>query len=124
MRATIRRLHSPDIDDLVRYRPTEPDCFGFLLQILAGPENSPGEESFDVLVCSPRWIAETHSPDDIIEGRHLLILLEYDFDRLERFLHMRIAEASGESWEDVAEKLSRFGRWEFENYGSSSSHRT
>lgn len=82
MRAEIRHLHSPDIADLARYWPEEPDNFGFLLQLLAGPEGEPGEESFDFLVCTPRWLTETYSADEIVDGRHTLIMFEYDYPRL------------------------------------------
>ena len=116
MRAVIRRLHSPDIDDLEGYQPSEPDRFSFLLQILAGPENGHGEESFDLLVCTPRWILEKHSPDDIVLGRHMMIVFKYDYQNLRDFLCRKVEEVSGETWNDVAQGLSRLGRWEFEDY--------
>lgn len=118
MRAAIRRLHSPDIDDLAHYHPPEPDRFGFLLQILVGPENGPGEESFDVEVCTPLWLLERHSPEDILEGRHTLIVFEYDYNRLEEYVRKKVAKAVGATWDEVAGQLSRFGRWEFEDYAS------
>jgi hypothetical protein len=116
MHAVIRRLHSPDIDDLEGYQPSEPDRFSFLLQILAGPENGEGEESFDVVVCTPRWILENHSRDDIVLGRHMMIVFRYDYHNLRDFLTKKVAQISGETWNDVAQGLSRVGRWEFEDY--------
>jgi|ERR1044071_1200900 hypothetical protein len=116
MRAAIRRLHSPDIDDLARYQPTEPDRFGFLLQIFVGPENGPGEESFDVVVCTPLWILDRYSREEIVEGRHMLVVFEYNYRRLEEFINAKVAHAVGATWEDVAMLLSRLGRWEFEDY--------
>jgi Immunity protein 8 len=61
------------------FQPTEIDNFGFLLQILVGPEEGIGEESFDVMVCTPRWLIENHSPEDIVSGRHMLIMFRYDY---------------------------------------------
>jgi hypothetical protein len=116
MRAVLRRLHSPDVDDLATYRPSEPDKFGFFLQILVGPVESDGEESFDVVVCTPLWLLERHSREDIISGRHMIIVLEYDYRRLMNFLEKRVAEAVGNDWTDVARHLSSLGRWEFEDY--------
>ena len=116
MRAAIRNLHSPDIDDLETYRPADPDRFGFLLQMLIGPVGGPGQESFDVQVCTPRWISETHANDEILIGRYLVIVFSYDFPSLKRFLEEKVAEAAGETWNDVAQYLGRFARWEFEDY--------
>lgn len=116
MRPALRLLQSPDIADLVNYRPPDGGRFGFLLRILVGPENGPGDESFDVLVCTPLWLLERHSRDEIIEGRHMLIMFEYDYPRLEEFVRAKVVDAAGSTWEDVAVRLSRFGRWEFEDY--------
>ena len=116
MRAVIRGLHSPDIYDLKNYRPSTPDRFGFLLQILIGPENGPGDESFDVFVCTPRWILEEHSGEDVIVGRHMLIVFKYDYERLENFLRGKVAEVAGETWMDLGQRLARIGHWEFEDY--------
>ena len=58
LRAALRGLHSPDISDLRTYRPERPDEFGFLLQVFAGPEGQEGEESFGVVVCTPKWLLQ------------------------------------------------------------------
>src|SRR5262249_21316258 len=114
MRAVLRRLHSPDVHDLAGFKPPDSDNFGFLLQILAGPESGPGEESFDVFVCSPRWLIKNHSSEEIIVGRHILIMFRYDYERLQRFIEKKIEAATGSTWQDVATQLARLGRWEFE----------
>jgi len=116
MHATVRELHSPDIDNLATYEPPETDKFSFLLQIIVGPSDAPGEEAFDVVVCTPRWLLGSHASNDIVIGRHLLIVFKYDYVRLRDFLTARIAEAEGVTWRDVAQIISRIGRWEFEDY--------
>ena len=58
MIAELRRLQQfPDTDDLANWAPAS-DEFAILVQIMAGPLGSPGEESFDVTVCSPAWVSE------------------------------------------------------------------
>jgi hypothetical protein len=114
--AELKDLHSPDVFDLATYSPESSDHFGFLLQIMAGPSGSEGEESFDVVVCTPSWLTAIVEPDDVLIGRHHLILRRYDFVRLHRFIAAYCAQCTGESWQEVAEKLGRLGKWEFEDY--------
>lgn len=37
--------------------PAELESFSFIVRTFIGPPDSPGEESFDVVVCSPQWLA-------------------------------------------------------------------
>jgi hypothetical protein len=118
MRAEIKRLHSPDIVNLESYTPQVEDNFCFLLQVIAGPLGQDGEESFDVLVCMPRWFEDHFSRDQIIMGRHHLIVFEYNYDRIRSFIKVYFEKCEGENWQEVATKLSRLGKWEFEDYKS------
>ncbi len=55
MRAIIKSFHNPEIDDLQHFKPKISDNFCFLLQVMIGPENESGEETFDIEVCTPKW---------------------------------------------------------------------
>jgi hypothetical protein len=114
MRATIKRCHSPDIDDLRTFAPTGRD-FGFLLQILVGPLDHDGEETFDIVVCTAGWLAQrlTDSP---LSGRGYLFVRSYDFPTIEAYLRRHVEAASGTTWEEIASKLSRLAHWEFDDY--------
>jgi immunity protein 8 of polymorphic toxin system len=116
MKAELKGLFSPDIDNLESFRPDEPNNFSFLLQVMAAPRGSEGEESFDIEVCTPSWLAETYAPDGIIVGRHYMIVQQYNYRKLVQRIENIIAQCSGENWEEVAAKISRYGRWEFEDY--------
>jgi hypothetical protein len=37
--------------------PAELELFSFIARTSTGPPDSPGEESFDVVVYSPQWLA-------------------------------------------------------------------
>lgn len=115
MKAEIRRFHSPDIWDLSAHKPDDPEVFGFLLQVFAGPKNGSGEESFDVVVCSPRWLARELA-EGIRWGRHHLVRNRYDWLSLEHFIRAQFEAVDGDTWQEVAEQLGRFARWEFEDY--------
>ena len=116
MNAEIRALYSPDIHDLEFWKPPQLDSFGILMQLIAGPAGEKGEESFDLVLCTPRWIDETHGPEDIVVGRHHLIVKQYRYEAIVNFIREYVASCSGDTWEEVAEKLGRLGKWEFEDY--------
>ncbi|HET6367994.1 MAG TPA: immunity 8 family protein [Pseudomonadales bacterium] len=116
MRAELKGLHSPDIDNLETYMPDNAECFGFFLQALFGPEGADGEESFGIEVCTPSWLAVNHSQDEIVIGRHRLIIFEYSYPRLLNFLRRFGHRCVGREWGDVAAQLSTIGKWEFEGY--------
>jgi hypothetical protein len=101
--------------------PPVRDDFAFLLQILVGPQDAPGEESFDVFVCTPRWLLHNHQPTDIVEGRHNLIVFEYDFERLSDFITNRVTACEGRTWQELGERIGRLGKWEFEDYNEAPS---
>lgn len=104
MRVELKRLHSPDIYDLENYQPEDPEKFGFLLQAMVGPKGKDGEESFDIDVCTPKWLTENHERSFIIIGRHYLIVGEYNYQRIFEFIQGYLRTCSGESWSEVAEK--------------------
>jgi hypothetical protein len=116
MRASIRRLHSPDVDDLRTWKPPDPECFGVLIQMLVGPEGDIGEESFDFLVCTPKWLLAEHGRDAVIFMRHYVIVFTFDYHRLSAALEELVAQSIGSDWEAIASLLGRHGAWEFEDY--------
>ncbi|MGF6489633.1 Imm8 family immunity protein [Pseudomonas frederiksbergensis] len=69
MEAKLKRLHSPDIYNLESYQPDVQDEFGFLLQAMIGPAGEDGEESFDMEVCTPKWIEKRQRVDEVVIGR-------------------------------------------------------
>lgn len=115
-RPVLKRLHSPDAYDLHTFQPTDPKAFGILVQAMFGPENSEGEESFDIVVCTPAWLERQLKANGIIDARHHLIVGEFDLPRLQRFLTEYGNQCAAETWGEMALKLSRLGKWEFEDY--------
>lgn len=116
MNAELKRLHSPDIYDLEHFHAEDPENFAFLLQVMVGPEGEDGEESFDIEVCTPKWLEQTYGVDEIVIGRHLLIVREFNYQRIVSFIKGYLSKCSGENWNDIAQKVSRLGMWEFEDY--------
>ncbi|WCM25134.1 immunity 8 family protein [Sphingomonas sp. QA11] len=114
MEAELRSLFSTDVDDLASYAPGETFCLS--LRALIGPKGAPGEESFDFEVCSPAWLAAEVKRENLVSGRFCLFMVNFDYGAVERYVAKRIAQATGNDWTEVATKLARWSRWEFEDY--------
>jgi len=116
MKAELKRVHSPDVFDLKNFQPENTEKFAFLLQAMVGPEGKDCEESFDIEVCTPKWLEDTCGTDDVIIGCHYLIVRSYNYQKIVSAIKEFLKRCSGEDWNDVARKVSRLGRWEFEDY--------
>lgn len=115
MRASVRRLHSPDAD-FEAFEPEDPENVGILVQIIAGPAEGPGEESFDVVVCTPRWLVDWVREEGPLIGRHHLIVERYDAPRIRLYLTSAVEAEEAPTWRELGQRIGRLGRWEFEDY--------
>ncbi len=116
MKAKIKSFYSSNVKDLDNYSPPDMENFCFLLELLIGPDKEDGEESFNIQVCTPKWLLSNMKKDDIILANHYLIVMEYDFKRILNHIQKLVETCSGKNWDEVSEKVSRIGYWEFENY--------
>src|SRR6266568_4644142 len=96
IRAELRQLHSPDVLDLESFQPE--GHFGLLVQAMVGPLGSVGEESFDILVCTPEWFS-ADMKQNIVSGRHYLFMKRYDYQGLRQFIRDYCASCQGVTWE-------------------------
>ena len=116
MKAKLKNWYCPDIEDLPTYSPPQFDSFCFLFRAMVGVAEEEGEESFDIQVCTPKWLQSNMKKADVIIGRHFLFVLEYHFDLIFSKIKKMIESCEGEDWDEVAQKISRIGFWEFEDY--------
>jgi hypothetical protein len=112
MQAVLKGLHSTDLGDVETYMPEEEDNFGFVLRAIIGPLDGEGEESFDIIVCTPKWLMKKYGPSDVLLGLHKLIVFKYDYPRVRGFIEKFLMRCSGNTWEEVG----LLGQWEFEGY--------
>ena len=113
MRAELKRMHSPDVDDLASYQPQ--GSFGILVQLMIGPEETSGEEAFDTIVCSPDWLAEHAKLPDLV-GDHQIVMDTYNYQALQSRVRSFCRTLEESNWQELAAKLSAIGKWEFKDY--------
>jgi hypothetical protein len=116
MRAELKRL-AFDADPATL--PGDAAEFMLLARMYVGPANQPGEESFDITVCTPEWLAEAcRRAGGIYNPRHHLVINLESFDKRapEAWLAQRVQAIQADTWTEVGERISRLGHWEFEDY--------
>ncbi|HEV8626102.1 MAG TPA: immunity 8 family protein [Acidimicrobiia bacterium] len=116
MRAKVKGFEGLGRDEPATYVSPNPHDDAFSLRVLVGPAEGPGEESFDVLVCTPAWLARTVAEQGPMIGRHRLIVEHLDLPLAEQFLSDQIERLDEPSWPELAAKIARLGHWEFEDY--------
>jgi hypothetical protein len=117
MRAILKNFYSLDIiEPLSEFHPIENDNFGFWARMIVGEEVLGGEESFDVMICTPKWIIANSKISDIIFGRHYLIVFEYNYHRIYSKLKKIVERIEADTWNEIGVLIGRIGKWEFEDY--------
>lgn len=116
VRALLKHLSlEPDPSTL----PDNPAEFAMLARMIVGPEGTPGEESFDITVCTPEWLARACAEvGGIYNARHHLVVNRDEFDQraLRTWLSARVEDVEADTWSEIGERLGRLGYWEFEDY--------
>ena len=114
MRAEVRAVSSPDVE-VATYQSATPDDDGALVTLYVGSPGEAGEESFDVVVCTPAWLRRKVLKGPLI-GRHHLLVEPFDLRVAEKFLRSQVERLEAPTWEELAAKIGRIGHWEFEDY--------
>jgi hypothetical protein len=113
MKAELKHLHSPDVD-FRTYMPDEEDLFCFFVQAMIGAAGSDASDSYGIIICTPRWFLD--NCNEPMWGRHFLIVPRYDFEKIRGAIVKYVDSCEGKDWQSIAERLSRIGHWEFEDY--------
>ena len=116
MKPILRRLHSPDLLNMQDDMPDNVEQFGILVQAFIGPSDGLGEESFDFVVCTLDFAASALHQDGFLFGKHYLLVECYNYQIIFDAIDSLCNKISGSNWQEIAETLGRYGKWEFEDY--------
>lgn len=126
----------PEVKHLfVAAPPDDPTHFGVAVQAFIGSTEADSSDSFDVLVCSPRWLFEAMArprpadedvdilawgyrsfPRTITMGAAFWVMDRWDEDEVRRLLDAICTEVGpGPDWGSVASRIARFIPWEHDH---------
>jgi hypothetical protein len=109
MRADIRSFGWDDL--LIDPRTDRP----INLVMIVGPLDGPGDEIFQITVCTAEALKVLLDRDGIVVGLHLLLVAGLNPSRIEAFLEDRVRRLDADTWLELAAKIGRIGYWEFED---------
>ncbi|MEV6071909.1 Imm8 family immunity protein [Nocardia sp. NPDC052001] len=116
MRAELKGLHSPDPEPTAASPLEQRDTL--FVQLLIGPAGEPGEESFGIMVCTPKGLQRLVDEHGPISGRHYLFVESIDLGFIQKHVENFLGRLDEPSWPELAGKVARFGHWEFEDYNA------
>lgn len=117
MKAVIKS-YSVEGEELDNYWPDDTSDFCIEMDVTVGVQGKEGGDIFSFEVCSPKWFQKNRAQHPAF-SRHILFVNEYDDCAIKETIGKLVSEASGETWDDITNILSRFMFWEFEDYEKS-----
>lgn len=116
MRCEIKQLINDQIDDLKVHVPELVDDFSLVVRMIVGEVGGIGEESFDLVVCTPKWLERKLRQTGPLFGYHHLLVEYYDYDAIRVAIDRFVGNVEAENWQGIAAKLRLIGSWEFDEY--------
>ena len=115
VRAELKELMCSNFD-LRTYVPSEPDLFGFWIEVEIGVEGQSGADLFQLFVCSPRWLNREVREKGAMWEYARVVIPAYDYLDLRSFVAKTVGAVGGKDWQEVVAQLRLLARWEFEGY--------
>lgn len=117
MRAEVRSIVSPDAPEGIdAFRPADPRSFGLYVEPEIGPAGQEGADVFGFMIVGTEWYQANPPGKGFRWGRGQLVLDAWDPEVVRRAIADLCHRASGDTWDQIAEKLARYGHSEFEDY--------
>jgi hypothetical protein len=120
LRLTIQGYYSSDVENLSTWTPASLEEVYYPLQLSIGIRGDKRADIFQVIVATPEAIRSRFSRTTrCLAGRHILLVAEHDWPSIAKYCESIVDQCADDTWEKAAGRLSRFFRWEFEDYTQS-----
>jgi hypothetical protein len=119
LRAELRKLyvlHDNGYRDIETFAPGDPTCFVVEVTALIGPAGLTGEEDFEFVVCTPKWLTREPLENGFRWGQDHLFVDAWDPVRVHQIFRDLCHQTTGPDWIYIAMHLSHFGQWQRDQY--------
>ncbi|MFK7873472.1 MAG: Imm8 family immunity protein [Oligoflexales bacterium] len=118
MGAIVNGYMTSDGDKLEEFFPGDMESFEVPVEAYIGMQGSEGFDNFVFTVVTPRKLEEKYGNNDAVFLRHFLLVKEWNANLIKNRIEKLVSSVSGKDWQEIANKLSRYGYWEFEDVQS------
>lgn len=114
MKASVKSIDLIDHENWA-YWPDDEESFCVAAEALIGPIEEEGGDIFSFEICTAKWFF-TNKNRVTGFARAIIFVPEYDEQTIRKTVTGLVARTSGSTWVEIGTKLSRYLRWEFEDY--------
>jgi Immunity protein 8 len=116
MKAELKRVSSGDYPITRTGELFDPLDAWVILEAEVGPKGREGADIFFFYVCTSTNLKRELEITGFRFGRHLLIVNEFDWNKVVSAIEKLISSFDEPNWTSLAEKIGRYGAWEYEDY--------
>lgn len=104
--------------DFVDALPSSADESAMLAMTIGiGERGKEGRDNFQIVVCTPAWIAEKAKESNGLWPRGMLVVPTIEPEHVRAAVQALVSQfRQSKSWVQFAERLNRYLLWEFEDY--------
>jgi hypothetical protein len=117
MKPQLRKIEAyaaGDIVNLENFHPADPEDVDVELVAHIGHESSQGADMFRFRLVTPKALTSQIWATRFLWGRSVLIVETYDCKFVTLLVSALCDRIEGETWEQVAESLCHYAKWEFD----------
>ena len=107
---------SGNIGELLEELQPVRGSFCHTLRAEIGVRGEEGADAFEFDVCSPEYLESETASYPILSGEDLIITRRFDPEQVEQFVRKRLRHTTGKDWGEIAERISKWARWEYGDY--------
>jgi hypothetical protein len=116
--AELRGIEWYETVPLEQLSPSPLEPFSFQVVLRVGAAGRPGDDLFIVDVCNPLWIQRECAFRGAIIGATRVIVDTFALASFQALATRYCSSCVGDTWDEVALRVARLGRWECEDYNA------
>ena len=105
--------------NLRAWEPTDNKTISEFIYLEIGEKGKKNSDGFTIRDATPEGLKNLSPINKIIAERPLIIMREYNFQELWKWLEDVVSSCEGDTWLQSIEHLKRYFDWEYDNYKTS-----
>jgi hypothetical protein len=119
MKPKLKGFYSIDIPEGPPTLPPDVEDCWIVVQAEIGPELSEACDVFTFYVCTIKFLQRILSKQSYQYGKSVILMEKFSWEIIENSIKEICGGTQGDSWEEIAARLSKYWDWEFEDYRES-----